>query len=177
VVDYTTQLADPTAGSDVVVAGVYSGGKSATDQKMLERMPWMHAMAPRGYDCESLGTVTTVAETAIVDLNIPSWASWICGIRCQAANAAVMTAAEGLAGYIRFRSTLPDFEPQEWPYFYAIHASLGAPVGAPVHFPGPVRFYAMSFPLMKRNETISPYAVNVVASTANISVSATVAYL
>ncbi len=88
-----------------------------------------------------------------------------------------MTAGEGLAGYVRFRSTIPDFEPQEWPLAYSIHASLGTPVGQPVHFPGPVPWYAMSFPCMKRNETISPYAVFVVASTALQSVSASIAYL
>ena len=176
VIDYSTHLADPTAGSDVVVATVYTGNKTATDTKMLERMPLMHNLAPRGYDSEALGTVTTVAETAIADLNIPSWASWICGLKVTAINAAVMTAAEGLAGYVRCRSTMPDFEPQEWPYCYMINASLGTPVGQPVALPWP-RFWSMSFPASHRNETVSPYAVNVVASTANIGVAVTVAFL
>jgi len=144
IVDYSTQVTDPTAGSDVVVAAVYTGNKTATDTKMLERMPIMHNLAPRGYDCEANGAVTTVAETAITDLNVPSWASWLCGIRVTAINAAVMTAAEGLAGYVRMRSTMPDFEPQEWPYYYSIHASLGTPVGVPVSMTTP-RFWCMSF--------------------------------
>ena len=176
VVDYTTQVTDPTAGSDVVVCGLYTGSKSATDVKMLDRMPLMHPMAPRGYDCEANGAVTTVAETAITDLNIPSWATWLCGVRVTAINAAVMTAGEGLAGYVRMRSTLPDFEPQEWPFYYSMNASLGTPVGQPVSMTNP-RFWCMSFPLQKRNETISPYSVFVVASTANISVSVTAAFL
>ena len=71
---------------------------------------------------------------------------------------------------------MPDFEPQEWPYCYMLNASLGAPVGQPVTLGNPV-FWCWNFPASRRNETISPYAVNVVASTANIQVATTVAFL
>lgn len=176
VYDYSTHLTDPTAGSDVVVATIYSGRNSPTDQNMLSNLPFMHPFAPRGYDSEANGAVTTVAETAITDLNIPSWASWICGYKLTALNAAVMTAGEGIIGYVRMRSTIPDFEPQEWPYCYQSNASLGTPVGQPYFIPFPF-FWGTSFPATKKNETISPANVLVVASTANLQIAATVAYL
>jgi len=148
VYDYSTHATDPTAGSDVLVATVFQGRNSPTDQNMLSNMPFMHPFAPRGYDSEAIGTATTVAETAITDLNIPSWASWICGFKVTSVNAAVMTAGEGLAAYVRMRSTIPDFEPQEWPLNYQMNASLGTPVGQPYFIPFPF-FWGTSFPCTK----------------------------
>ena len=176
VVDYSTQLADPTAGDSVVVSAIYEGGTMATaSPEALMWFPDMNPLLAKGCDTECAPSVNTAAEEAVTDLNIPAWASEIIGIKVYGINAAVMTAAEEMVGMVRFRSTMPDFEPQEWPMRYSIHPSLGTPVGQPV-CPFSAKAYGTQFSTTKKNETVSPYAVLNVASTADIAVSAAVYY-
>ena len=132
VVDFSTHAPDVAVSSAVAIAAVYTArGQSAKgfpeeviaayrygtpNAKLnLEGMNW---------DAES-AVATTVAETAIADLNIEKNADGLVAFSQGWAPDAF--AAEEAIGYIRYRSSLPNFEPQEW-----LLPGSGAPLGTAV---------------------------------------------
>ena len=173
-VAYSTNLPDPTAANSVVAALLYDAGK--TSSLGAESMRTWPDMAPiaRGAQNTSTATVTTVAETAMTALTVPAWATEIVGFKAiMVPN--LMTAGEEVVGFVRFRSTIPDFEPQEWPFRAAIGAPLGTPVGLGAN---PQQMFAMgtSFPMTGQSETITPNVVLNVAITTGHACVATVYY-
>ena len=156
-VDYSTNQPDPTAGCSVVAALVYDAGKSsALGSEALKQWP---AMTPicKGFQTVSKASVTLAGETAMDPLTVPAWAKEIVGFKV-AMMPDLMTAGEEVVGYCRFRSTLPDFEPQEWPFVAAMNAPLGTPLGAGAGLQAAPPM-GCSFPLSGQSETITPYVV------------------
>ena len=175
VIDYSTHVQDPTGANAVVACVVYVAGKADPGQGPAEIMAnWPH-MAPisGGGDSEARGQTLTVAESAITDLVIPNGASEIVGFK-QAIVPDLMTAGEEIIGFVRYRSTIGDFTPQEWPL-----NAWGAPLGTPVGNGA----YVSSVPPLAgfvktpgSRATISPFVVLVAAVTTGHSVSASVFY-
>jgi len=156
VIDYSTNLPDPTAANSVVAALVYEaagpGGSSA-----MARQTWPD-MAPicKGAQSSSKATVTaSVAWGSTVA--IPAWAQEIVGCK-QFVLPNLMTAGEERVGYIVYNSSMPSWDPQEWPIGAAIGAPLGTPVGKGAEVQV-MRQMAMGFPTTGQNETITPNVV------------------
>jgi hypothetical protein len=172
VIDYTTHLQDPTVGNDVVACVVYEAGQgvqSATPSAdVMAKWPEM-AMVAAGGDAEALGQVLTVAESTIADLIVPNWASEIVGFK-QEVQPDLMTDGEQVIGFVRYRSSIADYEPQEWP-LNAYNAPLGTPVGAGGFLPA-IPAMAAFLKAPSARATITPNVVLVTAITTGHSVSA-----
>lgn len=173
-VSYATHVPDPTAGSSVVAGVVYEVG-GPTPPEVMQRFPDMAAL-PGGGDSEANAAVTTVAETAITDLVIPAWVTEIVGFKQVAILDAAPTGGEEINGFMRLRSSMRGFEPQEWPFMAAFNAPLGTPVGHGMAYQARAEYMAAYWPTTGKSETITPNAVLVVASGSNLSVSASVAF-
>ncbi len=117
-----------------------------------------------------MGQVLTVAESTIADLILPNWASQIVGFK-QEIQPDLMTDGEQISGFMRYRSSIADYEPQEWP-LNGYNAPLGTPVGAGGFTP---MIPSMAAFLMapKARATITPNVILTTAITTGHSVSAT----
>ena len=171
---YSTHLQDPTNANAVVACVVYEAGQGvqggAVPADVMARWPEM-AMVAGGGDSEALGQVLTVAESTIADLLIPNWATEIVGFK-QTITPDLMTEAEEVIGFVRYRSSIADYEPQEWP-LNAYSAPLGTPVGVGAHMDAipPMPAY-LTAPAARA--TITPNVVLVAAVTTGHSVAASV---
>jgi hypothetical protein len=172
-VAYSTNLPDPTAACSVVGALVYDAGSGQAGSETFRVFPDMAPIA-RGAQNTSTATITTVAETAMTALTVPAWAKEIVGFKVVMMPN-LMTAAEEVVGFARFRSTIPDFEPQEWPFRAGIGAALGTPVGKGAELQMALP-YGTSFPMTGQSETITPAIVLNVAITTGHAAVATVYY-
>lgn len=175
VVDYTTHVQDPTAANAVVASVVYVAGKAAPGDApadVMARWPDM-AMVAGGGDTEAVGQVLTVAESAVADLILPNDSAEIVGFK-QTITPDLMTAGEEIIGFVRYRSSIPDYEPQEWP-LNAYGAPLGTPVGAGAWTPA-IPAMAAYIPKAKTRATVTPNIVLVAAVTTGHSVVASVYY-
>jgi len=175
VVDYSTNLPSSGVAQSVVVALIYDAGKSsALGSEALKTWPDMAPIA-KGATTVSQATITTVAETQIVTtMTVPAWAKEIIGIKCLIIPN-LMTAGEERVGFVRFRSTIPDFEPMEIPFRSSILPALGTPVGKGVTVQDATAM-GMSIPLTGNTETITAYVVLNVAITTGDGVVCTVYY-
>ncbi len=173
VIDYTTHLQDPTVGCDVVAGVVFEAGQGIQSgpppADVMAKWPEM-AMVAAGGDSEALGQVLTVGESTIADLIIPNWVSEIVGFK-QEIQPDLMTDGEQVSGFVRYRSSIVDFEPQEWP-LNGYNAPLGTPVGAGGFLPS-IPAMAASLKAPKARATITPNVVLTTAVTTGHSVSAT----
>ena len=174
VIDYSTHLQDPTNANAVAASVVYEAGQGrqagSPPSDVMAKWPEM-AMVAGGGDSEALGQVLTVAESTIADLIIPNWASEIVGFKQEVA-LDLMTADEEVIGFVRYRSSISDYEPQEW-LLNAYAPPLGTPVGAGGHLPAiPAMAGYLTTP--ESRATITPNVVLVAAVTTGHSVSASV---
>ena len=174
-VSYATHLPDPTAGSSVVAGVVYEVG-GPTPAEIMQRFPWMAALSSGG-DTEANATVTATSEAAITNLEIAKWASEIVGFKFVATLDAAPTGGEEINGFVRCRSNMRGFEPQDWPLIAAFNAPLGTPVGHGMAIQYPAEYMAAYWPVTAvKSPTVTPNAILVVASGSNVSVSASVAF-
>jgi hypothetical protein len=152
-VEYSSNLPDPTAAASVVAGLVYSAGPKPTTPRDMDWMPDMNPLIGKGAATYSTAAVTAVS-TAGTDLTIPAWANRVIGLK-QYMIPNLFTAGEEVVGYTTYRSTMPDWDPQEWPFAFAVNAALGTAVGKGMEGQM-VRPFACSFPTTKKNETLSP---------------------
>jgi hypothetical protein len=151
-VEYSSNLPDPTGAASVVAAMVYSGGPKPTTSTDMEFMPTMNPLIGKGAVATSSSAVAAVS-TAGTDATVPAWAKRIVGFK-QYMIPNLFTAGEERVGYCIYRSTVPDWDPQEWPFMCGINAPLGTAVGKGVELQS-VQPFAASFPMTGKNETIS----------------------
>jgi len=152
-----------------VAAMVYSGGPKPTTSTDMEWMPDVNPLVGKGGVNTSTAAVAAVS-TAGTNATIPAWVKRIIGFK-QFIVPDLMTAGEERVGYCTYTSTIPDFDPQEWPFAYAVNAPLGTPVGAGANAPI-CKPFAASFPMTGKNETLSTViSLNVAVTTGD-----TVAY-
>ncbi len=173
-VEYSTHLQDPTNANAVVACVVFEAGTGfqaeSPPAEVMAKWPDM-AMVAGGGDSEALGQVLTVAESTIADLIIPNWATEIVGFK-QEIVPDLMTGGEEVIGFVRYRSSIADYEPQEWP-LNAFAAPLGTPVGTGGHLPiVPAMAGFLKAPAARA--TVTPAVVLVAAVTTGHSVSASV---
>ena len=152
-IEYTSNLPDPTGAASVVAAMLYSGGPKPTTSTDMEFCPTMNPLIGKGA-CNLSTAAVTAVSTAGTDLTIPAWASRIIGMK-QLIVPNLFTAGEERVGYVIYRSTMPDWDPQEWPFIYAVNAPLGTAVGKGMEAQA-VQPFCASFPTTKKNETLSP---------------------
>jgi ABC-type Fe3+-hydroxamate transport system substrate-binding protein len=168
VVTYTSNQPDPTGAASVVASLMYSGGSKATNPTDLEWLPDVNPLIAKGSVSSSQAPVTATS-TAGNAITVPAWAQRIVGLK-QIIVPNLMTAGEERVGYLTWRSTIPDWDPQEWPFAYAVGAPLGTPVGigASAYL---ARVMATSFPMTGKNETLTPTIILNVGLTTGDSVS------
>ena len=173
VVDYSTHLQDPTSANAVVACVVYVAGARAAGPGPPEvRAKWpVMAEIAGGGDTEALGQVLTVAESAIADLIIPNWATEVVGFK-QTITPDLFTADEEIIGFVRYRSSIADTDPQEWP-LNAFSGPIGTAVGDNPGFPE-IPKIATWFPTPGSRATITPNVVLVAAVTTGHSVASSV---
>jgi len=127
------------------------------------------------WDSEAGADVATTAEIALTNLEVAQDATGIVGFRQSWADD--VFGAEEHLGQIRYTSSIPNFEPQEWPL-----PSTGAPLGTAVGVGGWNPFGGVQFPLWFPKEgdeiaTITPNVSWVAAvTTSNPTVTADVAF-
>lgn len=130
----------------------------------------------QNWDSEAGADLATVAESAITDLEVESAASGIVGL--GGSWAPDVFGAEEFIGFLRFRSSIPNFEPQEW-----LLPGCGAPLGTAVGVGSFNVFGGVQYPTFfpKRPGTIATITPNVVwvaaVTTSNPTVSADVAWM
>ncbi len=155
--EYSTNLPDPTAGCNVVAGVVYAAGKEGMPSgEALATWPRAAAVG-QGGGVGSKAAITAATETSIDDVAVPGWAKEIVALS-QEMIPNLMTAGEGICGYIRLKSDIPDFDPQEWPFGVVFAAPLGTPVGAGAAGED-IAEMATSFKLDGKQHTISGYSV------------------
>jgi hypothetical protein len=160
-VDYSQATPGTAIAHSVVVSCVYEAGSTKSSAEARAFMPFMAPISAGG-TTNGAASVTTVAETSLGDLTIPAWASEIVGIKII--DLPNLAGAEERVGYVKLRSTIPNFDPQEWPLVFAIAPSLGTPVGKGVEIQDATP-WMMGFPKVSQNETVSAYFVFNVAIT------------
>ncbi len=172
-VSFSTHIPSPTAGCSVIAGVVYVAGPPNASDDWDERFPEMAPIAG-GADSEADDTILAASYEALTALEIPGAAEEIVGFKIGM-SPGEETAGEESIGEIDFRSTIPDFGPQNWPIGIAYSASLGTPTESPQTPSCPA--YGVSIPLPSpANETIVPYARLNVARTVGNQVSCTVFY-
>ena len=128
------------------------------------------------WDSEAGADLATVAESAITDLDVASEASAIVGL--AETWSPDIFGAEEFVGFIRYRSSIPNFEPQEW-----LLPCSGAPLGTAVGVGSFNVFGGVQYPTFFPKKvgsiaTITPNVVWVAAvTTSNPTVSADVAWM
>lgn len=156
--EYATNLPDPTAGCDLIAGVVYAAGKDSALPQGDVMATWPRAASVgAGGGVGSKAGVTTTAETNIDDVAIPGWAKEIVALS-QEMIPNLMTAGEGICGYIRLKSDIPDWDPQEWPFGIAFGAPLGTPVGSGASGED-IAEMATSFKLDGKQHTVSGYSL------------------
>lgn len=168
VIDYSTHLQDPTAANAVTATVVYETRGEGLPEELKMHWPYM-APITSGGDAEATGQVTALGPTAMTNLNIPAWAQAIIGFG-QTIVPDLMTTAEEVIGFVQYTSTIPDFEPQEWPLLMAYGAPLATPVGKGAEAQIPFGYLGGYFPATGKNETITPSIALVAAVTTGHSV-------
>ena len=172
VADFSTHVPDVAVASAVAIAAVYTAtGQSPQGfpEEVLDAYRYGTPLAKlmldgMNWDGEAVAAATTVAETAITDLILESDATGIVGFSEGWAPDAF--GAEELIGFIRYRSSLPNFEPQEW-LLPGCGAPLGTAVGNGVYLEAPAD-YVTWFPKDKAlKQTVTPNVVWVAAVTTN----------
>ena len=174
-IEYTTHVQDPTAANAVVACVVFVAGARAPGLGPADISARWPEMAPisGGGDSEALGQVLTVAESTVADLIIPNDQAEIVGFK-QTITPDLMTAGEEIIGFVRYRSSIADVEPQEWP-LNAYAAALGTPVGRGGSVPK-IPALATWIPTPSKRSTITPNVVLVAAVTTGHSVATSVFY-
>lgn len=131
VCDFSTHLPDVAVASAAAVSLVYTargasglGFPEEVIQAYRFGVPDCKPGFAYNWDADS-AVATTVAETAIADLSVESSADAIVGFSTGWVPDAF--GAEEAIGFIRFRSSIPNFEPQEW-----LLPGSGAPLGTAV---------------------------------------------
>lgn len=164
-IDFSQNLPTNGTACSVVVCMVYDAKTpSSLGTEALKAWPYMAPIAA-GAQTVSQASVTTVAETAVTtQVFIPSWATEIVGIAAVMVPN-LMTAGEEVVGSVTLRSTLTDFDSQEWPFVFSVNPPLGTPVGSGIAAQE-VPAMAMSFPLDGKNNTVNVYVkLNVAITT------------
>ena len=140
----------------VVVCMVYDAKTpSALGTETLEEFPYIAPIAA-GAQTVSQASITTVASTTVAtQIFIPSWAVELVGISAVMVPN-LMTAGQGVVGSVTLRSTLTDFDSQQWPFVFSVNPPLGTPVGWGIAAQD-VPAMAMSFPLDGKNNTVTVY--------------------
>jgi len=166
----STHVPDVAVDSAVAIAAVYTAkGQSPKGfpEEVIDSFRYGNVQTKLGlpnmnWDAEAGADLATVAESAITDLNIESNADGIVGISQGWAPA--VFGAEEFIGFIRYRSSLPNFEPQEW-----LLPGSGAPLGTAVgvgFFMEDTADYVTWFPKDKTGlATVTPNVVWVAAVT------------
>lgn len=169
-VEYSTHVQDPTNANAVVACVVFVAGTRnpglPSDPDIMKHFPYAAPLAG-GADTEALGQVLTVAESSVTDLIIPNDQAEIVGFE-QTITPDLMTGGEEVIGFVRYRSSIADVEPQEWP-LNAYAAPLGTPVGTGGHI-AENRAMAAWIPAPSKRSTITPNVVLVAAVTTGHSV-------
>jgi hypothetical protein len=160
----------PTAGSNVQAAILYSEAPHPP-QEWIARLPNMFGSV--GSDSEANAAVTA-DNTAITDLQIPSFARHICGFGCGASQDAAGRTAEDAVIALDFSSTFPDFTPQIYPFLWKYPNLAGTLVGQGIDIPT-VTFPAW-IPTTGVSGQITPTVDLVTAVTDAHSISADVFY-
>lgn len=167
--DFSTHLPDVAVASAVAIAAVYtSKGREAGrlfPQEVIDAYtrgsPGVLPGIASNWDADS-AVATTVAETAIADLTVESAADAIVGFSTGWSPDAF--GAEEAIGFIRYRSSIPDFDPQEW-LLPGSGAPLGTAVGIGTAFQSAAD-YTTFFPKKTGSlATVSPAVVWVAAVT------------
>lgn len=168
-VEFSTHAPDVAVASAVAVSAVYTASGQSSQgfpQEVLEAYrygtPQMKlALDNMEWDAES-AVATTVAETAIADLEISSDATAVVGLSQGWMPDAF--AAEEAIGFVRYRSSIPNFEPNEW-----LLPGTGAPLGTAVGtgmWMDETADYVTFFPKDKAlRQTVTPNVVWVAAVT------------
>ena len=174
VIDFSTNLPDPTGGTELAASVFYEAG-SAVPAELLQAWAGLGISAmTSGYDTEANGAQTAVAAD-IAALEVPSWAKALTGYKAAALQDVSATAGEAISGFTANVSTFPNFTPQEYP-IPAFSAMLGTPVGQQQNIDR-VDYLPMYFPLPGVNGTITPTMNLNVANTGGVSSVASVAWL
>lgn len=172
VVDHSSHTPDVAVANAVAIAAVYSSTGASNAPIPAEVLDAYRLGVPSvlpgslvyNSDAEAVAAATTVAETAITDLVVEKAADAIVGFSTSWAPDAF--AAEELIGFIRYRSSIPNFEPQEW-LMPGCGAPLGTAVGTGSSFPSAAD-YATFFPKdVGELTTVTPNVVWVAAVTTN----------
>lgn len=171
-IEISTQLPDGTGALSVVVAAIYEAYteekfalKGELQREILAKWP---EMSPVGRGCQTAAAaaVTTVAETAMTALKIPGWVRELVGCK-QYMVPDLMTAGEEIVGYVTYKSTMPNFDPQKWPFGVAFSAPLGTPVGKGAVAPW-IPAMGMYFPTTGKSEEVQGFVnMNVAITTGN----------
>jgi len=175
-IEFSSQLPDPTNACSVVAALIFEAGSVGSTIDNLNDIPFLNPFGTRGWNCLSKATITTVAETDMgADQPIPGWASEIVGFKAYMLPN-LMTAGEEVVGYMRVRSSMPDFDPCEIPFAFGVGAPLGTPVGKGLEAQSP---HPVAYSFKKKaniNESIRGYVVLNAAITTGHPASLTVYY-
>lgn len=169
---FSQHTPDPTAGCSVVMQVMYSDG--AVHGKYGDFFP---GIAPfYDSDTEGLADAKAASETANTALDVPSDAKRIVGFGHTLIPDAVQANGEECVGFVRYKSTLTRFLPQEYilPAFAAPLA--GTTVGQGCYISNPqMNYVAADIPCPKPARfTVTPYSYMNVALTSAVAMANTV---
>jgi hypothetical protein len=159
--EFSTHAPDPTGTNDVAVSLLFNDGD------MGEMSRFYPGIVPSiGQDAEA-GDATATTDTAITALEVPGWASHITGFYFQCTPAAMMTDADPIVPIFTLRSSMRDFDPQEY-----VGNSVATPLGTPVG--NGLMTWGIQIPVWiptnsTANQTITPYVKYTITSASTVA--------
>lgn len=162
---------DPTAGSSVVMGIMYSDG--SVHNHFGQYFP---GIAPF-YDCdtEGLADAKAASETANTALDVPASAKTIVGFGHCLVPDAVQANGEEMVGFVRYKSTLSRWTPQEYPLPGFAAPLAGTTVGTGTWNPAlQLCYHPASIPTGSVDITVTPYSYMNVALSSAVAMANTV---
>jgi hypothetical protein len=168
---FSQHTPDPTAGCSVVMGVMYTDGD--VHAGFTEAWPGMSAFYDS--DTEGLADAKAASETASTALDLPSEASRIVGFGHSLVPDAVQANGEEQVGFVRYKSSLSRWTPQEYPLPAFAAPLAGTTVGQGCYINSQQDlYYPASIPTGGIPCTVTPYSYMNVALSSAVAMPTTV---
>jgi hypothetical protein len=168
---FSQHTPDPTAGCSVVMGVMYTDGNvhSNFGRFFPGISPFYDA------DTEGLADAKAASETASTALDVPQTAKTIVGFGHSLVPDAVQANGEEMVGFVRYKSTLSTWTPQEYPLPAFAAPLAGTTVGQGCYINSQQDlYYPASIPCGTASFTVTPYSYMNVALSAAVAMPTTV---
>jgi len=168
---FSQHTPDPTAGCSVVMGVLYSDGNVHAGFSKY----WPGISPFYDSDTEGLADAKAASETASTALDVPATATRIVGFGHSLVPDAVQANGEEMVGFVRYKSSLSTWTPQEYPLPAFAAPLAGTTVGQGCYINSQQDlYYPASIQCGSADFTVTPYSFMNVALSAAVAMPSTV---